>query len=126
MTMKMRIATIALASLGAATLLSYAVAEQALKIDFSDEAVGAEPSDEVEPGTVVREVRRGWRLPAALSWPWTLPRLTILLSRPAISRFATARWASRFCTTAVCGLVRVTVFCSRARLVVGNPRLPPF
>jgi hypothetical protein len=43
MTMKLRIATIALASLGAATLLSYAVAEQALKIDFSDEAVGAEP-----------------------------------------------------------------------------------
>jgi hypothetical protein len=43
MTMKLRIATIALASLGAATLLSYAVAEQALKIDFSDETVGAEP-----------------------------------------------------------------------------------
>jgi hypothetical protein len=43
MTMKMRIVTIALASLGAATLLSYAVAEQAVKIDFSDETVGAEP-----------------------------------------------------------------------------------
>jgi len=43
MTMKMRIVTIALASVGAATLLSYAVAEQAVKIDFSDETVGAEP-----------------------------------------------------------------------------------
>ena len=43
MTMKMRIATIALAILSAATLLSYAVAEQAVKIDFSDETVGAEP-----------------------------------------------------------------------------------
>jgi hypothetical protein len=43
MTMKMRMATIAIASLGAAMLLSYAVAEQAVKIDFSDETVGAEP-----------------------------------------------------------------------------------
>jgi molecular chaperone GrpE len=33
------------------------------------EAVGAEPSDGVEPGTVVREVRRGWRLPDGLLRP---------------------------------------------------------
>jgi molecular chaperone GrpE len=33
------------------------------------EAVGAEPSEEVEPGTVVREVRRGWRLPDGLLRP---------------------------------------------------------
>jgi molecular chaperone GrpE len=33
------------------------------------EAVGAEPSDEAEPGTVVREVRRGWRLPDGLLRP---------------------------------------------------------
>jgi molecular chaperone GrpE len=33
------------------------------------EAVGAQPSEEVEPGTVVREVRRGWRLPDGLLRP---------------------------------------------------------
>src|SRR6266566_4910634 len=33
------------------------------------EAVGAEPSDEAEPGMVVREVRRGWRLPDGLLRP---------------------------------------------------------
>lgn len=33
------------------------------------EAVGAEPSEEVESGTVVREVRRGWRLPDGLLRP---------------------------------------------------------
>jgi len=33
------------------------------------EAVGAVPSDEVEPGIVVREVRRGWRLPDGLLRP---------------------------------------------------------
>ena len=33
------------------------------------EAVGAEPSDEVEPGTVVREFRRGWRVPDGLLRP---------------------------------------------------------
>jgi molecular chaperone GrpE len=33
------------------------------------EAVGAEPSDGVEPGTAVREVRRGWRLPDGLLRP---------------------------------------------------------
>ena len=43
MTMKKRIATIAIASAGIAALLSYAIAEQAVKIDFSDESVGAEP-----------------------------------------------------------------------------------
>jgi len=31
--------------------------------------VGAEPSDEAEPRTVVREVRRGWRLPDGLLRP---------------------------------------------------------
>src|SRR5438046_333579 len=43
MTMKMRMATIAIAVLSAATLLSYAVAAQSVKLDFSDETVGAEP-----------------------------------------------------------------------------------
>ena len=33
------------------------------------EAVGAEPSEEVAAGTVVREVRRGWRLPDGLLRP---------------------------------------------------------
>jgi len=43
MTMTKRVATIAIAGVGIATLLSYAIAEQAVKIDFSDETVGAEP-----------------------------------------------------------------------------------
>jgi hypothetical protein len=43
MTMKRRIASIAIAILSAATLLSYAVAGEALKIDFSDETVSGEP-----------------------------------------------------------------------------------
>jgi hypothetical protein len=43
MTMKKRIATIAITGVAMATLLSYAIAEQAVKIDFSDETVGAEP-----------------------------------------------------------------------------------
>jgi hypothetical protein len=37
------IATIAIASVGIVGLLSYAIAEQAVKVDFSDETVGAEP-----------------------------------------------------------------------------------
>jgi hypothetical protein len=37
------IATIAIMTVGLAALLSFAVAEQALKMDFSDETVGAEP-----------------------------------------------------------------------------------
>jgi hypothetical protein len=43
MNMKKRIATIAITGVAMATLLSYAIAEQAVKIDFSDETVGAEP-----------------------------------------------------------------------------------
>jgi hypothetical protein len=43
MTMKKRITAIAIASAGIAALLSYAIAEQAVKIDFSDESTGAEP-----------------------------------------------------------------------------------
>ena len=37
------IATIAIASVGIVGLLSYSIAEQAVKVDFSDETVGAEP-----------------------------------------------------------------------------------
>jgi hypothetical protein len=37
------IATIACATIGIVALLSYAIAEQAVKVDFSDETVGAEP-----------------------------------------------------------------------------------
>jgi len=33
------------------------------------EAVGTVPSEDVEPGTIVREVRRGWRLPDGLLRP---------------------------------------------------------
>ena len=33
------------------------------------EAIGTVPSDEVEPGTVAREVRRGWRLEDGLLRP---------------------------------------------------------
>jgi len=37
------IATIAIASVGIVGVLSYSIAEQAVKVDFSDETVGAEP-----------------------------------------------------------------------------------
>jgi hypothetical protein len=43
MTIKTRITKIAFASLGLAALFSYAVAGEAVKIDFSDETVGGEP-----------------------------------------------------------------------------------
>ena len=33
------------------------------------EAVATVPSEDVEPGTIVREVRRGWRLPDGLLRP---------------------------------------------------------
>jgi hypothetical protein len=43
MNVKKSIATTAIMTVGLAALLSFAVAEQALKMDFSDETVGAEP-----------------------------------------------------------------------------------
>jgi hypothetical protein len=43
MNVKTSIATAAIAAIGLTTLLSYAIAEQAVKIDFSDETAGAEP-----------------------------------------------------------------------------------
>src|SRR5438876_9498042 len=43
MTMSKHSVTIAIASLGLAAILTYADAGQSLKIDFSDETVGAEP-----------------------------------------------------------------------------------
>src|SRR5262249_61950919 len=43
MTTSTRITTIAVAALGLAALLAYADAAQSVKLDFSDETVGAEP-----------------------------------------------------------------------------------
>jgi len=43
MSMKRRIATMAMTSVAVVALLSYAIAGQGLKIDFTDETVGAEP-----------------------------------------------------------------------------------
>jgi hypothetical protein len=43
MNLNKSIATIAIASVGIVGLLSYSIAEQAVKVDFSDETVGAEP-----------------------------------------------------------------------------------
>ena len=62
-----RTITIAVATVGLATLLTYAHAGQSLKLDFSDETVGAEPKSFVSVVGV-------WRSSALLGSLWASMR----------------------------------------------------